>query len=190
MSDRDDLDRRIQAELRDAWAGLEAPDATPDTGDEQTQAALDWMRGAWSQLEAPRVQVPARLRWRLLRGDNLPLAAAAAILVLFTGYVALSSLDEKHPGGVSQLEVADARGAAAVSKVGDPPETADSSAAETPPTAFVGDDGKTVVMEYGSVRLVLLAPTELEQPITNNPPTPATNSNTEPSSGFNDLKEN
>lgn len=124
--------------FKSAWRELEAPDATPDQGDAETEAAVEWMRQAWKTLEPPPAVVPFHLRVRLLRG-RLPVlgrfAAAAAILALCTllGRVLLT-------GGLENGAVSP-----------DDPEITSRLVIEAP-------EADALVMEHGSVRLVMLVP--------------------------------
>ena len=73
-------------ELRRAWRGLAPEDPADDLGlaDARTRATVDWMRAAWSSVEAPAPPVhslPApRQRIPVLR-LAAGLAAAAAVLL-------------------------------------------------------------------------------------------------------------
>lgn len=168
MSERDPLEA-----LRKAWNSVEAPDPTPEQGDSQTEAAVAWMRDAWEALEAPEPVLPQELRrspWKLRLVRSRPLLAAAAVLILCAIFLrGPLELAVRRPLGE---EVA--RGSA------DPVRTVPSnfrpSVVENAP-----EDG--LVLEHGSVRLVLLDPIEelLAEEI---------ETDTEPNSGFGETQEN
>jgi hypothetical protein len=141
MPERDPLD-----ELRRAWSALEGPDATPEGGDAQTETAVAWLRAAWGALVAPEPSVPARLRrgpWRrrLLRAR--PLLAAAGVLLLWALFQ--RGPQEAEPAA----ELVELAAAPAVTA---PPASQRRVVVDAP------EDG--LVLEHGSVRLVLLDPIE------------------------------
>ena len=134
MPERDPLEA-----FKSAWRELEAPAATPEEGDAETEAALEWMRRAWRTLEPPPAVVPFRLRVQPLR-RQLPvlgrLAAAAAILAI-ASVLARVFLG----GGARSGEV----------PIDPPPEQVARVVIEAP------EEG-ALVMQHGSVRLVMLVP--------------------------------
>jgi len=157
MPEQDPID-----ELRAAWQGLEAPQATPDACDAETEALVRDLRAAWDQLEAPPSTLPWRMRLRHAmprsgRGipDWISYAAAAAALILFATLVPLAP---EAPSTIDPLaeEIADG---------GSEPEGA--QIIEHRIVRSVAEDA--LVMEYGTVQLVLLTtettaefPSELE----------------------------
>ena len=77
MTEQDPLDM-----LRGAWQGLEPGSATPDLEDcdADTRRAVEFLRSAWNELEAPATEVP-----NLRRREHRPTAwraAAVAAMVL------------------------------------------------------------------------------------------------------------
>jgi|GEM_PF-3577965 len=134
MTERDERDRRLTDALRSAWSDLVPPEATPEATDPRTAACVAWMREAWAQLEPPPARVPQHLRpGGVPRFGPWVLPAAAALLLLFL--VRDRGLPPASPDPVEELAVS-----------GEPP-------AET-----IHREGDALVLERGSVRLLLLTP--------------------------------
>jgi len=164
------------------------PDA--DRADAVTRASVDWMREAWSAIEPPVVALPASLVWRArLRTArrNAPILAAAAALVV----LALSIWDTSPPtppeserlavvpgdvepaGGAPETALDPDRGPAAGSGGGDAaapdePQGARDLAqgsgapdAPAPTVVSAAPEENAIVLEHGSVRLVLLDAAEV-----------------------------
>ena len=132
-------------ELRRAWRGLapEVPANELGRADPRTRAVVDWMRTAWSSVEAPVPPVhsvpaprPRRPILRLAAG----LAAAAAVLCSLWFFL-------QRPPGPARPEDDGTRIA-----TGDSP--GGRAAPEEPRLASVGPDH--VELRSGPVRLILL----------------------------------
>ena len=79
-----------QARDRIPWGELDAP-AFDGEVDATTRAAIDWMRGAWRELEAPPLARP-RPRWTRW----VPVAAGLAAVWL--AWLGLGALEHAPPG--------------------------------------------------------------------------------------------
>ena len=135
MPERDPLEV-----FKDAWRDLEAPEATPEEGDAETEAAVEWMRQAWRTFEPPPAVVPFRLRVQSLRrrGPELGRLVAAAAILVVASVLGRVFLKSGSGGGEASL---------------DPPpvELASRQVIEAP-------EEDALVMQHGSVRLVMLVP--------------------------------
>ncbi|MFT7668000.1 MAG: hypothetical protein ACI8X5_000686 [Planctomycetota bacterium] len=168
MSDHDEQERVENAEMRNLWNQLKAPDATPETFDKETQAAVDWMRAAWTELEAPEVKLPARLRFRLLRSRRrwlLPIATAAAALVLFAWPTEPTARHEPEEpveilARVDSPEIHDEA----------PPTSAPKTTITSARHSRFDEERNAIVMEHGKVRLILLTAIEDAPTIPNSAP--------------------
>lgn len=151
MSEHDPLD-----ELRAAWGSLEAPDATPEVSDPETEAVVESLRAAWLALEPPAVQVPARLRFRVLR-EQVPVftrLAAAALLLAGAAIVARALLTSAPQRANTTNE---ARAEVPPRAHGEGPVEADHQA-EHARAVQPAQSENGIVMTHGKVRLVMLTP--------------------------------
>lgn len=168
MPERDPLDA-----LRGAWSSLEAPDPTPEVGDAQTEAAVGWLREAWQAVEAPAPVLPRELRrspWQLRLVRARPVLAAAAVLVLCAVFLR----------GPRELALTP-RVTEEMAQVPDEPASPATLAPRREVVEGAPEDG--LVLEHGSVRLVLLDP--IEERLANELET-----DTEPERGFGETQEN
>lgn len=106
MVERDPID-----DLRGLWNRIDAPepdhcDAEDGARDERADAAIDWMRAAYTRLEAPIPELPWGLRRRRVVRSAAWIAVAAALLATLT--IVLANLPRDGAmGGRGDDRVAD-----------------------------------------------------------------------------------
>lgn len=181
--------------LRDAWRSLQAPEATPEAEevDPVTRASVAWLQDAWAAVDPPPVVLPARLLWSArLRAArrNAPILAAAAALVacaLFvwrwsprggapegTERIAQVPLEDEGTGGVNDA-TADQEERATGSGDGRAPGGESLGGADgahrslAPTVVTAAPEPNAIVLEHGSVRLVLLDADEVTTTIEHEP---------------------
>tara|TARA_R110002073_G_scaffold334970_1_gene525801 strand:- start:14638 stop:15174 length:537 start_codon:yes stop_codon:yes gene_type:complete len=146
-SDRGDASRfddgALRGELRQAWSDLRAPapDADVDAPDELAAAVNDWMRAAWTSLEAP--ELPTQARFAPRSAD--PIRRSTLLRLLPSALAAL---------GTAAAVVLIVR------FIGTPvqrPEPPTPQVAHAQPTVRPRIDG-SIEMRSGNVRLILVPP--------------------------------
>ncbi len=90
-------------ELRAAWRGARAPEPADDLadGDAVTRASVEWMRGAWRDLELPPVRVPDRAPV-LQPTFGGPAWVAAAITAAAAGFLFVAWFAARERTGIAQ----------------------------------------------------------------------------------------
>lgn len=163
MSEHDPIE-----ELRDAWRGLDAPDPTPREVDTETEQVLSSLRSAWDALEAPALPpgllrpAPAPIAIRPRRNWRPLQVAAALLLIASSAYVARRTLQTGE--GETQQPLSDHVALAeptlpSVPAMPEAPQPLPKAPATQPLRAVESaaiEDG--IVIQYGSVRLVMLTP--------------------------------
>lgn len=163
MSEHDPIE-----ELRDAWQRLDAPDATPRKVDTETEQVLSQLRSVWDALEAPALPpgllrpTPAPIAIRPRRNWRPLQVAAALLLIASSAYVArqsLRSVEDKTQRPLSDHVALAEPTLPSVPAMPEAPQPLPKAPATQPlravETAAI-ENG--IVIQHGSVRLVMLTP--------------------------------
>lgn len=141
--------------LRALWDAVEAPPAhrTLDGEDDETRAAVAWLRDAYSRVEAARAPV-AVVPQRRVRRTPLLLAVAAAAALLLLARVALR---DAQPHALPEQARAEPPTQPAPPAPAPPAGTAPDAAAP-PEVQVLASDEQRLELRAGTVRLILLHP--------------------------------